>query len=146
MPVGTVIGTGYHARKPSLADTVGQFRFQGIIRTVPRMQMGVYSVFLHLPRHDVDYAAHGVRAVQHRSGAPQHFHPFGQERLVGIGYRMTENAGILWMAVNQDHQPGRSSAQSAQGDASRCPVGHAITHHPTRGDEESGNLLGQHRQ
>ena len=103
MPVGTVIGTGYHARKPSLADTVGQFRFQDIIRTVTRMQMGVYPVFLHLPRHDVDHAAHSVRAVQHRSGAPQHFHPFGQERLVGIGYRMTENAGILRMAVNQDH-------------------------------------------
>lgn len=39
MPVGPIVGARYHTREPSLADTVGEFRFQRVIRTITRMKM-----------------------------------------------------------------------------------------------------------
>ena len=35
MSVGAVVGTGEDTRKASFADTVSQFRFQGVVGTYP---------------------------------------------------------------------------------------------------------------
>ena len=60
MSVGAVVGTGEDTRKASFADTVSQFRFQGVVGTISRMEAGVESVLLHLAGNDIHHATHGV--------------------------------------------------------------------------------------
>mgnify|MGYP000402929326 CR=1 FL=1 len=57
-------------------------------------------------QHNIYYATHGIRTVEYGCRATQYLHPVGQERLVGIGNRMSEDAGILWMPINKHHQAG----------------------------------------
>ena len=146
MSVRTVVRAAHYAVEPSFADAVGQLRFQRVVRAVTGTEVSAHPVLVHLAGDDVDDPAHGIRTVEHGCRAAQHLHPVGKQRLVGIGNGMPENACILRMPVNQHHQPGASSAQSAQGDASGSTAGHAVAHHATLGDEKSRYLFGQHGQ
>ena len=74
MPVGPIVGARYHTREPSLADTVGEFRFQRVIRTIARMKMCIDPVFLHLPCHNIDHASHSIRTVKYRGRPSQHLY------------------------------------------------------------------------
>ena len=83
------------------------------------MKVCIDPVFLHLPCYNINHASHSIRTVKYRGWPSQYLYTLGQKRLVGIGYRMTENPGILRMTVNHDHQLGRTSTQSAQRNAAR---------------------------
>lgn len=111
------------------------------------MEIGFHPVLVHPARHDIDDATHGVRAVQHRSGAAHDFDPVGQHRLVGIGNGMPHQPHVLGMAVDQ-HQQTRcgTSADTAQRHLPGSPARNAVPHDAASRNEQSRNLLGQRRQ
>ena len=144
--VGAVVRGADEACEFPFAYAVGHLALQGVERAVSQVDVGLYPLFAHPAGNDIDYPAHGVRPIEYRSRAAQYFHPFGQERLVGVGDRVTEDAGILWVAVDEYHQSARASTQSAQGYTPGSSVGNTVAHDSPRGDEEAGNLLGEYGQ
>ena len=106
MPVRAVVRAADDARKTPFADAVRQFGFQRVVGTVPCVQVGANPILVHFAGHNIYYATHGIRTVEYGCRATQYLHPVGQERLVGIGNRMSEDAGILWMPINKHHQAG----------------------------------------
>lgn len=146
VPVGAVVRAADHRREPSLADAVRRFRLQCVIGAVADVGISLHALLAHPAGDDVHHAAHRVRTVEHRCRAAQHFDPFGHQRLVGIGDRVSHQPHVLRVPVDEHHQPPRASAQPAQGDASRGAVRHAVAHDPACGGEQPRNLLGQGRQ
>ena len=113
--VGAIVRSGDRTGETPVFQLVRGFGLQRVVGAVTGVDIGFHAVFDHFSRHDVDHAAHGVRTVQHRSGAAHHFDPVGQHRLVGIGNGMPHQPHVLGMAVDQ-HQQTRcgTSADTAQ--------------------------------
>ena len=74
MSVRAVVRAADDAGETSFADAVGQFRFQGVVRTISGANIRLDAVFVHLAGDDVYYTAHRIRTIQHRGRASQHFH------------------------------------------------------------------------
>ena len=139
--VGPVVGAADDAREAARADAVGQFALQGVVGAVADHPFGSYPLVAHPAGDDVDYAAHGVRSVEHRCRAAQHLHAVGHQRLVGVGDGVSHQTHVLRMTVDEDHQPARTAAQTTHGDGSCCTFRHAVAHDPARGDEQARGLL-----
>ena len=147
MPVGAVVRAGYRTRKTSCPNLIRNLGFERIVGAVTGMEVGFHPVLVHAARHDIDDAAHGVRAVQHRSGAAHDLDPVGQHRLVGVGDRMPHQPHVLGMSVDQHQQSRRgTSADAAQRHLSGGSARNAVSHDAASRDEQSRNLLGQRRQ
>ena len=144
--VGAVVRAADETRKLALPDAVGHLALQGVERAVSQVDVGLHPLLVHAAGDDVDDTAHGIRAIEHRGRSAQYLHPLGHERLVGIGDGVSEDAGILRVAVDEHHQPARAAAQSAQRDVPGSAARYAVTHDTPRGHEESGYLLGDYRQ
>ena len=144
--VCAVIRCAGDAGEPALAHPVGGFCLERVIGTVAQVHIRPHTLRLHFPRDDVDDTAHGVRTIEHGSRPAQHFHAFGQRRLVGIRDGMPHEAHVLRVAVDEYHYPSATSGQSPQADAAGSPAGHAVAHDAARGDEESRHLFRQHGQ
>ena len=115
MSVGAIIGPRHRTGETPVFQLVRGFGLQRVVGAVTGVNIGFHAVLDHFSRHDIDYAAHGVRTVQHRSGAAHDFDPVGQHRLIGIGNGMPHQPHVLGMAVDQ-HQQTRcgTSADTAQ--------------------------------
>jgi len=110
------------------------------------MQVSASPILVHFAGHDIYYTTHGIRTVEYRCRTTQYLHPVGQKRLVGIGNRVPENAGILWVPINKNHQAGIAAAQSAQGDTACRSVRDTVAHHAARSGEQPRNLFREHRE
>ncbi len=146
MTVRAVVRTADHRRESPGTHAVRELGFERVVGAVTGMQIGVHAVGMHLARDDIHNASHGVGAVKHRGGAPQHLDPIGQHRLVGVGYRVAEDTRILRMTVDKHHHAGAAAAQTAQRYASGSTARDTVTHYAARRSEQSGHLLGQHGQ
>ncbi|EEB22933.1 hypothetical protein BACDOR_04581 [Phocaeicola dorei DSM 17855] len=144
--VRAVVRAADDTRKATFTNTVGQLRLQRVVGAVAGMQVGPHAVLVHPAGNDIHYAAHSVRPVEYGRRTAQHLHAVGQQRLVGIGYGVSEDAGILRMSVYQHHQPGIAAAQSAQRNTARRAVRDAIAHHAARSGEQARHLLGKYRK
>ena len=143
--VRSVIRSAHHAREASLPHPVGGFCLQSVVRAIPCGHVCFHAVILHLAGHDVDHAAHCVRAIQHGSWPPQNFHPFCQERLVSVSDGMPEQPHVLGMPVDKHHQPTGTAAHASQGNATGRPVGSAEPHDAPLCGEQPRHLFRQHR-
>ena len=147
MAVGAVVRAGHRTGETSGPNLVRDLGFQRVVGAVTGMEVGFDPVFVYLARHDIDDAAHGVRAVQHRSGAAHDLDPVGQHRLIGVGDRMPHQPHVLGMPVDQHQQPRRgASADAAQRHLPGGPARNAVSHDAASRDEQSRNPLGQRRQ
>ena len=147
MPVGAVVRASHRTRKTSCPNLIRNLGFERIVGPVTGMEVGFHPVLVHPARHDIDDTTHGVRAVQHRSGAAHDLDPVGQHRRAGIGDRMPHQPHVLGMAVDQ-HQQTRcgTSADTAQRHLPGSPARNAVPHDAASRNEQSRNLLGQRRQ
>ena len=143
--VAAVVRAGDDAAEAFALQAVGHLGLQGVVGTVGGLYVGLRPLFLHLPGDDVDDAAHGVRAVEHRRRAAEHLHALGQHRLVRIRDGVTEESHVLRVPVDE-HQHLRAARQSADAQPSRRTGGHAVAQHAAAGDEQSRHLLRQRGQ
>ena len=105
------------------------------------VDMCPHAVALHLAGDDVQHAAHRIAPVEHRGGSAQHLHPFGHHRLVTVADRVTVDAVVLRMAVDEYQQLAAARSDAAQADASGGSRRYPVAHHGARGDEQSRYLL-----
>ena len=151
MAVAAVVRSRGDARKASRLHAVRSLGVQGIERAVTDVHIGVHGILPHLARHDVDDAAHRIRSVKHRGGAAHHLYPFGQHRLIGVGYGMPHETHVLRMAVDE-HQHARRGralravAYAAHGHGPRRSRRDAVPHHASARHEQSRDLFRQRRQ
>ena len=54
--------------------------------------------------HDIDHTTHGVGAIEHAGRTAQHLDTFSHHRLITVAERMTIDALILWMTIDEYHQ------------------------------------------
>ena len=152
MAVGTVVRTAHHAGEAAGLDAVGEFGLQRVVGAVGGVERRFDSLLLHLAGDDVDDAAHGVGAVEHRCRTAQHFDALGQHRLVGVGNGVAHQSHVLRMAVDQHHKSGGGqsglgcSAYAAQRELACRTRRHAVAHDAAAGGEESRHLFGQQGQ
>ena len=147
MTVGAVVRAGHRAGEASGPNLVRDLGFDRVVGAVSGVEVGFDPVFVHPARHDVDDAAHGVRAVQYRSGAAHYLDPVGQHRLVGVGDRMPHQPHVLGMAVDQHQQSRRGgSADAAQRHLPGSPARNTVSHDTASRDEQPRDLFGQRRK
>ena len=92
---------------------------------------------------DVDDTAHGVGAIEHRGGSPQHFHVVHVFSGVEIGYVVGIDTGELRLAVHHhQHGVGRFSSYTSHLDAPGTSVADAEAEDIALGNEEAGYLRG----
>ena len=146
MAVGAIVRGRYHTVELPRTDAVGSFRLQRVVGAISHVHVGLHTVFLHLARHDVYHASHGVGTIEHRCRTAQYFHLVGHQRLIHIGNGMTEDTHVLRMSVYQHHELSAAAADATEIDATRCTARHSITHHATTSDEEAGHLFRKGRE
>ena len=131
-----------------MSHAVGGRACEGAVAATLQVDVGAHAILLHLSRHDVHHAAHGIAAIDGRGRTADHLYAVGQHGLIGVGQRMTVETGILWQSVDEHEQVGRA-ADASHLDSTGRSGAQSVAEDAACGDEESRHLLaqcGQHRR
>ena len=101
----------------AFAELVGNTGINGVVRTGLRMDIRQHGVVLRLACDDIHHTSHGIRTIEERSRAADHFDPFGEHGLVVVGYRMPIEACVLRQTINKhEHACIRCAANATHFD------------------------------
>ena len=72
----------YGRGEPTASHLVGCLSLNGTPAAGTQVYVGSHAVLFHLTRHDVQHAAHSVRAIEHGGWTTEHLHALCHQCLV----------------------------------------------------------------
>ena len=111
--VGTAVLPSHHRRELALSDGVRRLAGDGAVGAGANSDVGTHTVLQHLPRHYVYHSSHSIAAIDYRGWSAEHFYAFRHKCLVAVADRMSIDAVILRMSVDEYKQLSCSAADAA---------------------------------
>ena len=103
-----VLGTN-NAVEFSHTEAVHSIGLNGAVAATLQTDVCLATILVHLACNDVQYASHGIAAVQQAGRTAKHLNLLCHHGLVSVWNGMSHKTGILWLSVDKYQQLGTAS-------------------------------------